>query len=75
MACDICGRTGTTLQLLHSYYQTETIKEVCSDCLSKVNQHLWELRRMSDKMNENFLKRFMDNWKHKFKIGGEAQLR
>lgn len=65
MACDICGKTGESLNSLLSFYQTEKIKDICSECLSKVNSHLYELKAMSNKMNESFLRRFMENWKRK----------
>ena len=65
MACDICSKTGTSLVDLYSQYQTDTIKQICSECEKKVNDHLWKLREMSTKMNTNFLIRFMENWKHK----------
>lgn len=67
MACDICGKTGVTLVDLRANYQTEHIKQVCSECESTVNDHLWELRRLSAKMNERWFKRFIINLKHKYK--------
>lgn len=66
MACDICGKSEQYLQQLNTEYQTATIKDICGECSVKVNEHLWALRKMSNKMNQGFLKQFMENWKHKW---------
>ncbi len=63
--CDICGKSEPDLKSLLICYQTESIKDICSECLAKVDDHLWKLKDMSNRMNENFLKRFMENWKRK----------
>lgn len=69
MACDICGESTLCPQQLYPEYQTDKIKDLCPKCMTVVNNHLWELRRMSNKMNQNFLKRFMENWRHKKEAG------
>ena len=74
MACDICGKTGTFLVPLLSLYQTDDIKEICSECEKKVNDHLWKMKEMSTKMNTNFLIRFMENWKRKGNLHGKDSL-
>lgn len=66
MACDICGKSESMLQQLNSEYETDKIKDICGACSLMVNEHLWQLRKMSNKMNQSFLKQFMENWKHKF---------
>jgi len=66
MACDICGKTGETLEDLKSEYQTKDIKQICSKCLCEINDHIWKLRKMSNKMNESWGRRFMENLKYKF---------
>jgi|LGOV01.1.fsa_nt_gb protein-arginine kinase activator protein McsA len=67
MACDICGKTGTHLEDLMDSYKTDDIQQICSDCSSKVNKHLWKLRDMTSKMNQSFLKKLMGNLKSKFR--------
>lgn len=69
MACDICGKTGTTLVPLLDSYRTDAIKDICPSCEEMVNDHLWKLKDMSSKMYTNFFKRFMENCKRKFKEG------
>lgn len=59
MECDLCSKTGTYLTSLRYEYKTEDIKQVCSDCGILINDHLWKLRKLSNKANESFLKRFM----------------
>jgi len=67
MACDMCGKSEQYLQQLNPQYQTDKIKDICSECSKKVNDHLWDLRKLSNKMNESFLKQFMENWKRKLR--------
>lgn len=61
MACDICGKTGTVLESLNNQYQTEQIKEICPDCTRDVNNHLWDIRKLTQNILEVWLKRFMEN--------------
>ena len=65
MGCDICGKSEQQLQSLYAQYQTKDIKDMCSECTIKVNDHLWKLRSMSNKMNSNFLKEFIKNLNRK----------
>jgi len=67
MACDICGKTGVDLEDIKSEYQTDDIKQICSPCVKKINDHIWKLRKMTNKMNESWTKRFMDALKVKFR--------
>jgi len=59
MACDICGKTGVHLEDLNAEYRTDDIQNICGDCSKSVNDHLWKLRVMSQKMNCVWLKKFM----------------
>ena len=63
MACDICGKTGTTLEDLLDQYQTDDIKQICPECANDVNAHLRKLRKVTNQMNRIWLKRFMRNKK------------
>jgi len=65
MACDICGKTGTTLDDLIEQYKTDKIEQLCPGCMKQVNDHLWKLRAMSNKMNTTWLKSFMQNTRKK----------
>ena len=65
MACDICGKTGTCLSDLKTYYQTDDIKQICLDCGTDVNNHLSKLREMNQKMNEHWIKKFIITMKSK----------
>ena len=66
MAFNIFGKKGTHLEDLNKEYQTEKIKQICSSCTADVNKHLWDIRRLSSKMTEHWLKRFMTTLKEKF---------
>jgi hypothetical protein len=59
MACDICGKTGTTLIDLLAQYQTSDIKAICPDCESVVNRTNGRLLSMVLKIKSELLKRFM----------------
>jgi hypothetical protein len=69
MACDICGKTGCYLESLNTQYQTDKIKDICSDCSRMVNDQLWEIR----KINQNFLQKavisFMKNKRENLATG------
>lgn len=65
MACDICGKSEMNLQQLNEEYQSKEIKDICSQCSKQVNDHLWNLRLWSSKMNESFLKQWMMNMRRK----------
>lgn len=47
MACDICGKSEMMLQQLNKEYQSDKIKDICTECSKKVNDHLWTLRLWS----------------------------
>ena len=47
MACDICGKTGTSLVPLNADYQTNAIKDICGDCEREVNNQLWKIRTLN----------------------------
>lgn len=59
MACDICGKTGCNLETLNTQYQTDDIKDICSDCSRMVNNQLWKIRKINQKFCEYFLVSFM----------------
>lgn len=65
MACDICGKTGSGLESLNSQYQTEHIKEICSECARDVNDQLWKIRALTQNILVVWLKRFMEERKAK----------
>ncbi len=44
MACDICGKVGTSLTPLHGIYQTDDIKDICPDCEKIVNAQLSKIQ-------------------------------
>jgi protein-arginine kinase activator protein McsA len=66
MACDICGRTGISLEDVQTFYQTNDIKQICSNCAKDINKHLGKIRTMNIKITEHWLKRFMTSMKTKF---------
>lgn len=74
MGCDICGKTGVYLERFREPYQTEDIKEACSDCVKKVDDHIWKIRAMNNKIEKSFTRQFIDNMRSKLfrsKTGGE----
>jgi hypothetical protein len=66
MACDICGKTGIHLERFRNDYQTKNIKEACSDCVKEVNDHIWKIRALNNKIEKSFTLRFIENLKGKF---------
>lgn len=60
MACDICGKPVTYLETLKDEYQTDTIKAVCSPCLSVLNKKQGEIFRVTHKIGRTWLRRFME---------------
>ena len=66
MACDICGKTGVYLEDFRKEYQTDDIKQACSKCVKEVNDHIWKIRHMNDKIEKSFTVRFIENLKNKF---------
>lgn len=59
MACDICGKTGTTLNDLRGIYQTEHIKAICPECEQVVNKKLSAIQIMLGLQQRDLLKRFL----------------
>lgn len=59
--CDICGKQTADLVSLKSVYQTDDIKEICSDCQVTVNNQLDKLFKITFKTNQHWLKTFMMN--------------
>jgi len=66
MACDICGKVGTYFEPLRDRYQTEEIKQACSDCVKEINDHIWKIREMNSKIEQSFIRKFMANMKRRF---------
>ena len=65
MACDICGKTGTSLNSLREIYQTSDIKAICPDCEKVVNKQLNSIQSMTGRMGRVLLKRFMGERKER----------
>jgi hypothetical protein len=63
MACDICGKKGTTLNDLLSAYQTENIKAICPDCEIVVNRKNGKLLEMVLKIKSTLMRRFINERK------------
>lgn len=59
MACDICGKVGTTLTPLRDIYQTDDIKDICPDCEKIVNAQLNKIQASHGQAQRSLLKRFM----------------
>jgi hypothetical protein len=59
MACDICGKTGTSLVDLRAEYQTDDIKAICYDCERIVNNKNGKLLSMVLNIKSDLMKRFM----------------
>lgn len=56
MKCDLCGDLGNTQTVL-SVYQTEKVKDVCSDCASDLDALKANCRKLSDKTTEKINRR------------------
>lgn len=59
MACDICGKTGTSLADLLDSYKTDEIQAICPECEKVVNAHKRKLQHWTDTLLARLLKRFM----------------
>lgn len=59
MACDICGANDKTLVDLRDEYKTKDIKQICPECESVVNKHLWKVRKVTDNILGDLMRRFM----------------
>ena len=65
MACDICGKTGTSLSDLREIYQTDDIKSICPDSETGVNKQLNSLQTMTGRLQCVLPKRFMGERKER----------
>ena len=63
--CDICGKTDTRLIDLLDCYQTEDIKQICSECEKALNSHLLKIKTITTNINRTWVQRFMSVLKHK----------
>jgi len=70
--CDICGKEGAYLDNIRAEYRTDEIQDVCDECRSQINDHLWKLQDMTRKMNQHWLKTFMQNMKKRLTGGKDA---
>ena len=61
MACDICGRKGTSLVDLLDCYKTKDIQQLCPDCEKVVNGHASKLTSVVANIKVSWLRRFMEN--------------
>lgn len=59
MACDICGKTGTSLADLLDSYKTTDIQSICPECEKAVNAHQRKLQNWTTTLLTRLLKRFM----------------
>lgn len=59
MACDLCGKTGTTLTGLRPQYRTEHIEDVCPDCAEKLNDHLRKLHAVGRNFIDQVFNKFI----------------
>lgn len=61
--CDICGKAELILFPLNPPYKTKDIELLCPDCYKLVDEHLWKVKQLSNKMTEVFIIEFMSNLK------------
>lgn len=59
MACDICGKTGTSLNDLRPVYASPDIKSICPGCEKVVNRQLSKIQTVTSNMVIDLLKRFI----------------
>lgn len=74
MACDICGDNNGSLTDLKSEYQTDKIKQVCSPCLRILNDHMWAVRRLENRVTKTWFQRFMENLRVKYQGEGSKEV-
>ena len=65
--CNICGKENVWTQPLTKEYESDTIKDVCDDCLRIANKHLEKLRQMTYQLNITWMKKFIENMRSKRK--------
>ena len=63
MACDVCGKLGTSLNTLLDQYQTEDIKAICPRCEEVINKQHRKIRDATTKIHIQWLKNFIRNRK------------
>ena len=61
MACDICGKVGTTLISIREQYRTDEIVDICPDCEKTVSTQLDKIQYLTQNMEQNWVKEFMRN--------------
>lgn len=61
--CDLCGKPHSYLESLKDEYQTESITQVCGECASLINNHLWKVRELTHGIIRTAVKRFIANMK------------
>lgn len=66
MACDICGKTGTSLVPLRDIYKTDEIQVMCPECEKIVDKQLNRIQESHGQGQRSLLKRFMSILKNKF---------
>ena len=59
MACDMCGKKGCELVKLRDCYQTDDVKDVCTDCCTVIDKHLSKLRMVTHNILVDTLRRFI----------------
>ena len=65
MACDICGKSNKPLKDIKDIYRTETIQQICPDCMQFVNAKLSDIQTLVFKKQCGWLKEFMQSMKDK----------
>lgn len=61
----------TNLEIIKEDYQTDAINAVCPACIRQINDHIYKIMRLNNKLEKSFTKQFMENLKRTFqkKIG------
>jgi len=59
--CDLCQREVESVTPLRPEYQTETVKEVCSDCLNELNKILANMDIVYSKMQASWFKNIINS--------------
>lgn len=60
MACDICGKVGSSLESLLDCYSTTEIKDICPDCARVVNEQLHKIKKLTMTITERSFIRFIN---------------
>jgi hypothetical protein len=59
MACDLCGKTGVSLNTMRDCYKVEGVESICGGCETIVNRKLFKMREVADGMVRTLFKRFL----------------